>query len=278
MIDQAKSQDIQQLAKLIHFDSYVHQHLDYRPPLDWVGDYPFNVLRENGRITAALASPPDPPHVAWIHLFAALNQTLISRAWDCLWQATVSQLSEKEEVRWVAAIPLHSWFSKLLSQENFECIHHILMLSCDGLPPPDKPKRSEIYIRAMSLDDLDLVTKVDQLAFSSIWQVSAEYLRIAYNHANLATVAEYEGKVAGFQISTASSTGGHLARLAVNPAVQGMGIGYALLQDLIDQSKRRGAESISVNTQENNYASLALYKKAGFSFTGEKYPVYRLSL
>jgi hypothetical protein len=131
MIDQAKSQDIQQLANLIHFDSYVHRHLDYRPPLDWVGDYPFNVLRENGRITAALACPPDPPHVAWIRLFAAVYQTPISRAWDALWQTTVSQLIEKEEVRWVAAIPLQAWFSKLLSQENFEFIHHILMLSCD---------------------------------------------------------------------------------------------------------------------------------------------------
>lgn len=278
MIEQAKSQDVQQLANLIHFDSFVHRHLDYRPPLDWVGDYPFNLLVENKKIQAALACPPDPPHVAWIRLFAAAHHTQVTQAWDQLWQTSLSQLRFKSEVKWVAAIPLQTWFSKLLIKDKFELTHYILMLSWDGAALPAPSKHPSIHIRPMTLDDIDKVTQIDSDSFSPLWQISNEYLRIAYYQANIATVAEYEGKVSGFQISTATSVGGHLARLAVSPNLQGKGIAYALLHDLVHQFKRRGALSITVNTQENNHASLSLYKKAGFVFTGEKYPVYELAI
>jgi ribosomal-protein-alanine N-acetyltransferase len=278
MIEQAKSQDVQQLANLIHFDSFVHRHLDYRPPLDWVGDYPFNVLVVNEKIQAALACPPDPPHVAWIRLFAAAHHIQVTQAWDQLWQTSLSQLRIKSEVKWVAAIPLQTWFSRLLIKEKFELTHDILMLSWDGAALPAPSQHPSIHIRPMTLDDIDKVTQIDSDSFSPLWQISNEYLRIAYYQANIATVAEFEGKVSGFQISTATSVGGHLARLAVSPNLQGRGIAYALLHDLVHQFKRRGALSITVNTQENNHASLALYKKAGFMFTGEKYPVYELAI
>jgi ribosomal protein S18 acetylase RimI-like enzyme len=82
--------------------------------------------------------------------------------------------------------------------------------------------------------------------------------------------------VAGYQISTGTPIGGHLARLAVKPEFQGKGVGYALVYDLIRQLLRRGARVITVNTQKDNLASLTLYKRIGFVLTGEKYPIYQL--
>jgi ribosomal protein S18 acetylase RimI-like enzyme len=48
-----------------------------------------------------------------------------------------------------------------------------------------------------------------------------------------------------------------------------------LLRDLLVQFKRRGALRITVNTQEDNLASIALYERAGFTKTGESFPVYQ---
>ena len=110
-------------------NSHVHRHLDYRPPLDWVGNSPFPLIEDKGEIIAALACPPDPPHVAWIRLFAASYHTDTNWAWKLLWQAAYSQLKMDAKVKWLAAIPLHSWFTTLLDQENFILSHHILMLS-----------------------------------------------------------------------------------------------------------------------------------------------------
>jgi ribosomal protein S18 acetylase RimI-like enzyme len=103
-------------------------------------------------------------------------------------------------------------------------------------------------------------------------------LEIAFHQAAVATVAEYEGRLVGYQISTGTPIGGHLARLAVLPNVQGKGIGYALLYNLLSQFAQRGSRTITVNTQRDNLASLSLYHKAGFQLTGEEYPIYQLEL
>jgi ribosomal protein S18 acetylase RimI-like enzyme len=103
-------------------------------------------------------------------------------------------------------------------------------------------------------------------------------LEIAFQQAAIATIAEDEEGIMGYQISTAGSSGGHLARLAVHPRVQGQGVGYALARDMLMQFYRRGAQKVSVNTQIDNEASLALYKKAGFRPTGEVHPIFEAYL
>jgi ribosomal-protein-alanine N-acetyltransferase len=81
--------------------------------------------------------------------------------------------------------------------------------------------------------------------------------------------------VVGYHLSTRNSLGVHLARLAVRPETQGRGIGQALVQDLFLQAEQRGIRRFTVNTQNDNAASLAIYKKLDFFETGERYPVYR---
>ena len=90
-----------------------------------------------------------------------------------------------------------------------------------------------------------------------------------------ATVVEVQNEIVGYQISTANARGGHLARLAIDPNYQGRGIGRVLLSDLLEQFSRWGSLNVTVNTQVDNVASLALYENAGFRRTGEIYPVYQ---
>ncbi|HUV28496.1 MAG TPA: GNAT family N-acetyltransferase, partial [Anaerolineales bacterium] len=114
----------------------------------------------------------------------------------------------------------------------------------------------------------------DKLAFGSIWHNSRISLEYAFRQAAIATITEIDGEIVGYQISTAMQMGGHLARLAIHPQIQRQGIGYAILRDLLIQFKQRGAMRITVNTQEDNLGSIALYENSGFSRTGETYPVY----
>ncbi len=270
--------DLNRLANLIHFDSYVHRHLDYRPPLDWVGTPPFPIYEEDNQILATLACPPDPEHIAWIRLFAAAYQTNLSRVWTPLWQNAYHMIRQDPRVQVIAAIPLNNWFSRLLEQVEFTIAHHLQVLSYSRSSLPTVPEQASIHVRPMTLDDLDLVFEIDKQSFPPLWQISRKNIQIAFLQSAIATVAEEDGKLVGYQISTATAVGGHLARLAVKPPDQGKGTGYSLLYDLLAQFKRRGAQMISVNTQEYNHASLNLYKKAGFEPTGEVYPVYQLAI
>jgi len=69
-----------------------------------------------------------------------------------------------------------------------------------------------------------------------------------------------------------------LARLAVNPQQQGRGLGYLLVQNLLNQAHDAGLYRLTVNTQNDNNASLALYQKIGFHLTGERYTVFTYPL
>ncbi len=270
--------DLQKLANLIHFEAYVHRHLDYRPPLDWVGEMPFLIIEQSNTVAAALACPPDPRQVAWVRLFAASARLQVDHAWETLWDEVQQRLVEMQAVQWAAAIPMHNWFETMLRRSAFQLTHSIVMLSWECTDSTQKKAPNGLILRSMNLDDLNTVSKIDQAAFTPLWQNSLEYLELAFRQAAVATVAEIENRMVGYQISTATPIGGHLARLAVLPNIQGQGIGYTLVQDLLNQFHRRGARKVTVNTQKDNLASLALYQKLGFQLTGEEYPVYQFPL
>jgi len=278
MLRQVIPNDLTQLANLIQFETHVHRHLDYRPPLDWIGQYPFLVMERNGEIVASLACPPDPPKVAWIRLFAASSHLSAKTAWETLWVHALAELVENHHPRWVAAIPVHNWFAYQLKKSGFRETHQIAMLSWERSKLPEKPLPIPARIRPMESSDLVDVQKLDEASFVPLWQNSLSCLQYAFHQSVIATVAETAGKLVGYQISTTTPLGGHLARLAVDPSNQGKGIGYALVYDLLSRFERCGTRMLSVNTQKNNLASLAIYKKASFMMTGEEYPIYQYEI
>ena len=269
----AQPSDESRLANLLYFESYVHRHLDWRTPLDWLGAPEYWIIEQAGLVNAALACPPDPENIAWIRLFVHSNYISGEEAWQVLWKTARQALAERSGMT-VAAIVLHDWFQKLLLANGFiECQKIVLLEHNSGsfheqTPPPG------VILRPMRFDDLPEVTRLDNEAFDLIWRNSLPALQRAFSQPGLTTVAVHEGKLVGYQISTRNSFGVHLARLAVSPAFQGRGLGYAIVQDLLHQVYRLGMFRLTVNTQNDNSASLALYRKIGFGLTGECYPVY----
>jgi ribosomal protein S18 acetylase RimI-like enzyme len=271
----ATQADRQDLANLIHFEIYVHRHLDWRPPLDWLGHQPYLLAEQDGNIVAALACPPDPPDVGWIRLFAVSSLVSVEKVWQVLWPEARELLAELPVDVCAAAIPMHNWFETLLKDSHFEETHRVIMLNWEANQSLPEPEYSNLTMRPMNFDDLVAVEKVDVSAFGKVWKNSQDGLELAFRQAAVASVVEAEGELVGYQISTATPIGGHLARLAVKPNFQRRGIGFALICDTLSQFQRRGAKSVSVNTQHDNRVSLSLYQKAGFHRTGEEHPVYQ---
>lgn len=269
----AEMQDRQMISDLIFYQNHAHRHLDWRPPLDWLGSPHFWVMEENGRALAALACPPDPPGAAWIRLFAYNGAISASQAWNALWSEARAELARRGGAR-AGVIAMQGWMRDLMAHSDFSFAHNIVMLEWHGKPalPPSLP--SDVTLRSMTQADLPAVEEVDAEAFEPMWHVSRHNLERAFAQGVMADVLEARGRVIGYQLSTAKTGGAHLARLAVRKEAQGLGFGAALVANLIVHMRRRGAEIVSVNTQHDNHASLALYRKFGFERTGEEYPVY----
>jgi ribosomal protein S18 acetylase RimI-like enzyme len=274
LIRSATDRDRQSLANLIHFEVYVHRHLDWRPPIDWIGRQPCLVAERDGHILSALICPPDPPEAAWIRLFIVSQDIALEEGWQSLWSGAIEQLNRQSRPP-IAAIALRPWFRDLLEKSGFEQTQEIISLAWDRTKPISKVENPTASIRPMEDFDLKSVHALDLTAFGFIWKISLDTLTNAYKQSCVASVAEVDGELVGYQISTAGPMGGHLARLAVTPSYQGKGIGTALVHDVLEKFERRDAMRVTVNTQRDNLSSLAVYEKAGFRPTSEILPVFQ---
>ena len=272
----ANPSDRTQIANLMYFEPHVHRHLDWRAPLDWLGASEYWVLEQSGIITAALACPPDPEGVAWLRLFAHSSLVPLVEAWTILWETARTALQGRDLV--VAAITVSDWFESLLVDNGFTGQQQIVVLEQNSFRFQQHLIPSDIQIRPMSEADLPAVVLVDDAGFERLWKNSLNTLRFGFLQAGFATVAQINDEVVGYQISTRNSFGAHLARLAVAPQQQRHGIGYYLVQDLLNKTRLAGLQRLTVNTQSDNRASLALYKKIGFVLTGERYTVFTYRL
>src|SRR3972149_10919074 len=145
--------DRQRLANLIHFETLVHRHLDWRPPLDWIDYHPYLVAERGGLLVAALACPPDPSDVAWIRLFAVASEVEPAAAWWALWPLACQFLTQGPEIR-IGAIPLQDWFQQLLIASQFILTNQVIMLSWDRERLPPLRKIPALRIRPMKAGDL----------------------------------------------------------------------------------------------------------------------------
>jgi ribosomal protein S18 acetylase RimI-like enzyme len=272
-IRQANNNDLKQLTDLVYYEVFIHRHLDYRPPLDWINQQPFLILERNHEIIAALAAPPDPVNISWIRLFVTSQQSSPEKSWNILWPKVQEILLSQPKFQVVGAIPIYRWFELLLARSGFSETTRIVMLNWEGTQPIHQVTKPSLHIRSMSTGDLDKVQEIDTTAFSPLWRNSTNCLEFAFHQSIISTIAEYQDQPIGYLISTPTGIGVHLARLAVLHQYQGMGFGYALLYNLLMQMSQSEGRVVTVNTQMDNQASLSLYRKAGFQLTGENYPI-----
>jgi len=268
----ADSKDHQQISNLIFFETHLHRHLDWRTPLDWLGDRYYWALDEGGRITAALACPTEAMNIAWVRLFVYSGGWSAVNAWNLLWSTARDEVARAGGST-VAAIAMQPWFQRLLAANGFENRQQIVMLEW-RIQPWAGREADRIHIRTMTEADLLMVAMTDAASFHPLWQNPLETLHKAFTQSLFATVAENEQGIVGYQLTTGGGGRAHLARLAVHPDMQGRGFARSLLTDLFTRLTQHGIGRLSVNTQHDNLSSLSLYQKMGFARTGEQYPVY----
>jgi [ribosomal protein S18]-alanine N-acetyltransferase len=263
------------IAALTRFENRVHVHLDWQSAEDWLGAHPFWMAERSKHVMGALACPPAPPDTAWVRVFALQGNISAEEVWELLWPHARAEL-EAMGAEQIAGLSLDDWIDPLYLSSGFKHTHSVVVLTRQADPPPKATSRARI--RPATSADHTTIVAVDSAAFRPPWQISAGVARRAMAQASCLTVAEMDGQIVGYQLTTPTPTGAHLARLAVRPEWQGHGVGAALVAEMIGQCCRQGIQQLSVNTQDTNAASLAVYQRLGYRLNGVSYPVYQLPL
>lgn len=272
-IRQAEKSDTAEIAEFLERASLVHRHLDWQGVLDWLPQQPFLLMTQSGHLQAMLTCPPDFPGVAWIRCFACERSGNASLAWTNLFQ-TACRLPIMKGFS-LFSVGLNDWFADLLYETGFENFQNIVVLQWYPGLANKKKKTDSHFIRPMEIYDLEEVAALDQIAFESMWVNPADKIRMAYIQAEHASVAELDGRIIAYEMTTANQFSAHLARIAVHPHLQKQHIASDMILEMLEYFLQKDVHQITVNTQSNNQASLALYKSLGFKLTGESFPVFR---
>ena len=94
--------------------------------------------------------------------------------------------------------------------------------------------------------------------------------------AHVALVAEEDGEVVGYVNANFRPQLHHLApvgtidELVVDEAARGRGIGQRLVEAVLEEGRRRGADVVEVTTHERRERARAFYRRCGFEATSIK--------
>ncbi len=275
-IRQAVQADTSRIASLLANAAFVHRHLDWQGVLDWIPHAPFLILEQGPTLVGLLACAPDLDEIAWIRCFACAPHHDQQAAWGSL-LGFIRQHHLLEGMT-LYSVGLNDWFAQMLRGSGFVNFQNIVVLNWEHKNLPERTMSTLINIRPMEEEDLVSVANLDRAAFEPMWVNPPDKIKLAFAQCEHAAVAELDGQILGYEMTTANHFSAHLARIAVHPDIQHRHVGSNLIIDMFRYFKKRGVHQVSVNTQDNNRASLALYHSMGFEVSGETFPVFRLEM
>lgn len=291
----AEQEDARAINRMLQRVPFSHIHVDWRLPIDWIGTDSFVVVPEpafsteqrqsvankflppSRRLQGCLAVAADPPPAAWVRLASvaavadsqALLAAMLTRAIDFLRKTAVTQIG------WLAT---RKWPNEWLPQMGFVRANEIETYVKEDDWLPSVTAVPHLTIRPVALSDMLRLEALERAAFAPLWRHSAATLTLASRHALCFDVAEINQQIVAFQLSSRTEAGVHLVRLTVDPAWQKRGIGSAILAHALRTYHRQGLRQVSLNTQLDNFSSQFLYRKFGFSASGQRFPVWVLTL
>ena len=115
-------------------------------------------------------------------------------------------------------------------------------------------------IRKMQMSDVQRVAEIERLVQTHPW-TSKQFEESVSSYQS--TVIEYQSQVIGFCILQPVLDEANLLLMAIDPKMQGQGLGYKLLEYSIEQLKNNPVQ-IFLEVRESNLAAIALYEKSGF--------------
>lgn len=126
--------------------------------------------------------------------------------------------------------------------------------------------------RPMAVRDVDAVIAIERAVYPFPW--TPGNFRDALAAGNACWLAHLDGALAGYGVMLAAAGEAHLLNLGVAPAWQRQGIGRCLLQFLIAEARKDGAQIMYLEVRPSNRPALALYASLGFTEVGRRKRYY----
>jgi ribosomal protein S18 acetylase RimI-like enzyme len=269
----ARNSDWPAIERLLSNARRQYLALEWWTVQEWLGSPTFLFSTDDhGRGLGLMLTVAGDAPIAWLRVISAASDKYLAPLLDASMQAVLAQGGTG-----LAFLGDEGWFLSELKRAGFQRVNHVVTLRRRGKwsmrqGPPG------LQVQRATADDLDAILALDHVAFPPLWWYSRETLTRALSIGYSYDVVYLAGECVGYQLSTLRNGRGHIVRLAVHPQWQHMGIGGRLLSEAMRTLDEARADSVTVNTQEDNLASLQLYRRFSFERIGRPWAVWFRSL
>lgn len=127
-------------------------------------------------------------------------------------------------------------------------------------------------IRRMTDADVDAVIEIERRAYPYPWTagIFRDCLRVGYN----AWVCVQDEQVRGYALMSSGGGEAHLLNICIDPNWQSRGLGRVMLEHVLRQAGREGADQIFLEVRPSNTAAINLYEDMGFIEVGRRKGYY----
>ena len=133
------------------------------------------------------------------------------------------------------------------------------------MKPPYQFKLDGVTLRDMTADDVTAVEVLERRLFPvDAWPMQMFFDELAQVDTRRYVVAEADGQIVAYAGLMCIEPIADVQTIAVVPEFEGRGIGSAILTELIEEARRRGAVEVLLEVREDNPRAQALYVRFGF--------------
>lgn len=119
-------------------------------------------------------------------------------------------------------------------------------------------------LRWLRITDLPEVLKIERAAYDFPWSegVFRDCLRVGYH--GFAACDLTDGLI-GYALLSAGVSEAHILNLCVAPMARRQGVATLLLEQMVRQARRAGADTILLEVRPSNRGAVTLYERNGFN-------------
>ena len=134
----------------------------------------------------------------------------------------------------------------------------------------EKLANQELQIRRVKTHDISAISEIEQACFKDPFP-SYFLSQLADANPDTFLVAVSDERIVGYAVVDRWPDQEHLVSIAVLPGSRKMGVGQALLDNLVEKTQ---SGKMMLEVRRSNRAALDLYRKNGFTQTGIAYSYY----
>lgn len=124
-----------------------------------------------------------------------------------------------------------------------------------------------VIIRTMAKEDCARTAELEKKIFSQPWSEQGFQDGLA-GEQNIFLVAEEDSEICGYIGMYQALDEGEITNVAVAPEKRNTGVGWKLMQAVIEKAKKQGICQIVLEVRVSNASAIHLYEKCGFKNCG----------